>query len=585
MAALASPPDAPLGALAPRREFLQHIGAWGAAALAAPALQACRHSQAQNLSPEKLAFLHGVASGDPGRDSVVLWTRVTPLQALEPGQEIWLDWRIARDPEMLQLAGSGSVATSAAQDFTVKLEALGLQPGQTYYYSFSAPAQGAQAARHSPRGRTRTLPAHDVAQVKLAVLSCSNFPAGYFNVYQDCARQTELDAVLHLGDYIYEYGADGYASARAEQLGRVAAPAHELQSLEDYRQRYAQYRSDPDLQALHAAAPFICIWDDHEFADDTWRDGAQEHDNGSQGPFALRRAAAAQAWQEWLPVRTPDMDKIWRSFDFGGLLSLYMLDTRLAGRDQQLQFASYVNAQGKLDLARLRRDARAARRRMLGREQFEWLQSRLQNSSARWQVLGQQVLMARMEFPLSVACGEQDRLDWWRDVQQAQRDGASVKAHALLHAPRAPCYLDSWDGYQAERERLYSLMQGHGKNLISLAGDTHNAWASDLQDEAGRAVGVEFATASVSSPGLESSYQESAALAACMQAMLPTLRYAQTSLRGYMLLTVSAHEAECAWRFVDTVHTRQFSAHTGKVLRVLHGQGKISPAAGQDAIS
>lgn len=566
-----------------RREFLRRWAALGtsAAALlgAGLPLSGCKSSQAHTMPHLAFEFLHGVASGDPLSDRVILWTRITPRPGIEIAEElnVSLQWQIAYDREMREICASGSVQTSQEQDFTVKVDAAGLQPGQVYYYRFLlAPEAPMQATGlYSAVGRSKTLPAKaaGVRQVKLAVVSCSNYPAGYFNVYAACAAESELDAVLHLGDYIYEYEADGYACDDAEKLGRVSQPASALMHLQDYRQRYAQYRTDPHLQALHAQAPMIAVWDDHEFADDAWRDGAGEHDASSQGPFSLRRKAAMTAYHEWLPIRTVEAEQIYRSFDFGQLLSLHMLDTRMIGRDQQLQFASYRQQNGEFDFAKLKREARAAKRQMLGEQQFAWLKSAVEASSARWQVLGQQVLMARMEYPLPVALGEIDRFRFAEISAKANTQQALSAAEKIwLNAPRVPCYLDSWDGYQAERERVFALMRQ--KNLVVLAGDTHNAWASDLQDQFGRAVGVEFATAAVSSPGLECSFPkvEANQVASCMREMLPQLRYAQTSMRGYMLITATEKEVRCDWRFVDTVHSQNFKRQAGHSLRVAAGK-------------
>lgn len=565
-----------------RRHFIRQISSIGAALSASWQLSGCEISQAQSLPLHLFDFLHGVASGDPLQDRVIIWTRVTPAASLQLDEKLslWVQWQLATDSAMQNVQASGSAQTSLEQDFTVKVDVTGLQAGQEYFYRFAIQPPAPQTMRYSRVGRTKTLPAIEVENIRLAVFSCANYPAGYFHVYADAARQAPFDAVLHLGDYIYEYEADGYACQNAEKLGRVSQPKQALMELTDYRQRYAQYRRDPDLQALHAQAPFICVWDDHEFADDTWRDGAEEHDAAMQGPYSLRRAAATAAYHEWLPIRSVEPEKIYRSFDFGQILSLHMLDTRVVGRDQQLQFDSYQDASGGFDLAKLKRDARAPQRQMLGKEQFAWLEQNVTQSRARWQVLGQQVLMARMEFPLPVVLGEVDRFGFANAHASARQMHAaplSIKQKAWLHAPRVPCYLDSWDGYQAERERVFSLMQRQQKNLVVLAGDTHNAWASDLYDEFGRRVGVEFATAAVSSPGLECSYpdQSAAKVADCMMEMLPGLRYAQTSLRGYMVILANQHELRCDWRFVDTVLQHEFKAETGRSLRVLAGQKKL----------
>ena len=276
-------------------------------------------------------FRHGVASGDPLRDRVVLWTRVTPGT---PGETVDVEWMMARDARMSRAIARGSIRTSADRDYTVKIDPVGLDPGSTYYYRFSA--RGAR----SPIGRTRTLPARPTRHVRLALASCSNLPFGFFNAYARIAARPDLDAVLHLGDYIYEYANDRYGN-RAEgdgtALGRVPLPDREIVTLDDYRQRYGQYREDPDLQAAHRQHPFIAVWDDHETANNSWRGGAQNH-NPEDGDWSARRVAAVRAWLEWMPVReSPGGDfRLYRQFAFGDLADLMMLDTRLEARELQV---------------------------------------------------------------------------------------------------------------------------------------------------------------------------------------------------------------------------------------------------------
>jgi alkaline phosphatase D len=521
-------------------------------------------------------FAHGVASGDPLTDRVILWTRVTPGQdgGADSGGEIAVRWQLATDAAMQSVVATGSVATSARQDFTLKVDAAGLLPGHVYYYQFEA------AAIKSPVGRTKTLPRADVRQVKLAVFSCSNYPFGFFTEYADAALQDDIDAALHLGDYIYEYESTGYGAAQGKQLDRVSEPRDVLLRLEDYRRRYAQYRSDPDLQAVHAAMPFIAVWDDHEVADDTWRDGSLDHKAGVHGPFRLRKLAAATAYHEWLPIRTPDpaaLDKIYRSFDFGGIVSLHMLDTRVVGRDQQLMMSSYFDADKQFDEARYRKDEYAPQRQMMGAGQMAWLERQVAQSTARWQMLGQQVLMARMEYPRAVLMGECNTTAYTALKRRVAADPgcANEKEQRWLTAPSLPCYLDSWDGYQSERERLFAIMATHRKNLVVLAGDTHNAWASDLFDASGRQAGVEFATAGVTSPGMEGGYpdRDPDDVAAMMVEMIAPLYYAQTSKRGYLIVTASHEQVRCDFRFVDTVMKHEYTAAVERSLRTLPGPG------------
>jgi alkaline phosphatase D len=558
-----------------RRRFIRQFCSTAIAASAAAELAACRSTTDALSTQDHPVFLHGVASGDPLTDRVILWTRVTPGGRME-GRDVRVRWEVARDSKMRNIVATGFTLAQAQRDYTVKVDAAGLSPGTVYFYRFDT------GSAYSPTGRTKTLPGDDATHVKLAVFSCSNYPSGYFNVYADALTQKGLDAALHIGDYIYEYESTGYGCAHALALGRVPEPRNATVVLDDYRRRYAQYRTDPDLQALHAALPWIAVWDDHEFADDAWHEGAVNHHPNTEGPFAKRKAAAIQAYHEWMPIRAPEPDnpeKIYRSFDFGRIASLHMLDTRMIGRDKQVAMSNFYDKSGEFDLERFRAEVASPERQMMGKEQLAWLETQVARSAASWQILGQQVLMARMEYPLPIIKGEVDCFEYVGLCKEAERRPASLneEQQALVDAPTVPCYMDSWDGYAAERERVFDLMRRYDRNLVVLAGDSHNAWASDLHDDDGRQIGVEFATASVSSPGLECAYteQKPEQVAGMMQDLIDPLYFAQTGKRGYMILSLTKKEARCDWRFVDTVMSRAHTAKTERSLRTLAGpQGR-----------
>ncbi|MEQ8514219.1 MAG: alkaline phosphatase D family protein, partial [Chromatocurvus sp.] len=279
-----------------RRDFLRVSSLLGGAVVLSTALSG-RAASAGRETLSAATFAHGIASGDPLSDGVILWTRATPEGS---PSRLKLVWELSADEDFGEILRSGEVEAEAARDYTVKIDVRELAPGKVYFYRFVS------ATDQSDAGRAKTLPAAGVAAVRLAVMSCSNYPAGYFHVYREASRIEDLDAFVHLGDYIYEYGASGYATERAQELGRLypGNNAGELYSLTDYRRRYALYRSDADLQAMHAAAPCIAVWDDHEVANDAWRHGAENHSAG-EGDFAARKLAAVQAWYEWLPVRPP----------------------------------------------------------------------------------------------------------------------------------------------------------------------------------------------------------------------------------------------------------------------------------------
>jgi alkaline phosphatase D len=570
-----------------RRDFLRTAAAGGLVLGAGTTLTGCYFGGVE--------FLHGVASGDPLTDRVILWTRVSPgadmmaniekaeaelrkkpdakwVEKLRELKIIPLKWEMALDEQFTQVIRVGVLLAEPERDYTVKADVTGLRPDQTYYYRFTG--RDAQ----SPVGRTKTLPMGSTAQqVKLAVFSCSNYPAGFFNVYADAAKQQGLDAFVHLGDYIYEYARDGYASERAAELGRLSEPQLEIVTLADYRTRHAQYKTDPDLQALHASVPCIAVWDDHELTNDAWKDGAENHQSATEGTWAARKAAAIQAYYEWMPIRAPEPrrpERIYRSFDFGNLVSLHMLDTRVIGRDLQLNYANYLTASG-LDAARFAADVANPVRQLMGAEQTAWLQNQLARSAATWQILGQQVLIGRMNIPSPILFGQISISNYAALAAKAQTAPGSLtpQEQATLQAPAIPYNLDAWDGYAAQREAVFGFARLLDKNLVALAGDTHNAWANDLADLQGVAVGVEFATSSVTSPGLEAFFptENPQTLARGLEALIGPLVYTDSSQRGYMIVTASAAECRADWRFVDTIYNRTFTAATGKSLRVLPG--------------
>ncbi len=499
-------------------------------------------------------------------------------------------WEIAQDADFSNVIHSGTAEAREEHDFTIKVDARGLTAGETYFYRFHS------RSKTSPAGVTRTLADGAVDQVKLAVVSCSNYPAGYFHAYREVSALEDLDAVVHLGDYIYEYSSESssYAAADAEALGRTFPEDNnrELITLTDYRRRYGIYRSDTDLQKLHQKVPFIVVWDDHEVANDTWQDGAENHNpDQGDGDFTERKMAALRAFFEWMPIRPViegSHETIYRSFRFGDLVDLHMLDTRIIGRDQQLDYLNYFGS-GGLNVAQFTADVSDANRTLLGAEQRLWLQAALGGSSATWQVLGQQVLMGRMNLPAELLMAiATEKLD---NLPESLSELATIKGRLLQGDPMvtdderarielsAPYNLDAWDGYQFEREVLLSTAKQLNKNLVVLAGDTHNAWASNLKDKDGHQIGVEFATASITSPGLEGYLGLPPEMIPGAEQgiglLVDDLEYLNISQRGYMLVTFTQGEARADWGFVDTVKSRQYvmDAQAATSLRVLPGDG------------
>lgn len=490
-------------------------------------------------------FAHGVASGDPAADGAVLWTRATPASG---SGDVALEWHVADAPDGKPLR-SGRVVARAAADHTAKVEAGGLKPGRDYHYWFVAPG-GAR----SPVGRFRTLPVGATDRVVLAVASCQLYPGGLFNAYADMAALDRVDAVVHLGDYIYEYGAEGYGADIGRRLGRLPDPPHEIVSLADYRRRHAQAKTDPDLQAAHARAAFICVWDDHEVANDGWIGGAENHDPKTEGDWATRKAAAMQAYFEWMPIRESRRGMgraaIYRSFEFGDLATLAMVETRLLARAEQVAPKGVAPTDYAAALAeRARPD-----RELLGATQQRWLEGVLAASVTAgkpWQVLGNQVVMARVAGPDLEKAMPAERLAQlpaqWRT--RLQESLASYRAGL-------PFNLDAWDGYPAARERLYAAFARARSRPIVLSGDSHAAWTNDLHDDAGRLAAAEVGTTAITSPSYGSLLPGLGPILAEANA---EVAFCDQDSKGYALVTLTPDAAVAEHVAVSTVLTRPFT--------------------------
>ncbi|MEJ2445964.1 MAG: alkaline phosphatase D family protein [Exilibacterium sp.] len=548
-----------------RRDLLRYSALGLGVAVVSTGVETFAESELNN--GENVAFLHGVASGDPLTDSVILWTRVTPQ--VEDVDQVAVTWEVATDADFVNLTHYGVMTATAASDFTVKLDVQNLNANSTYYYRFKS------GGSYSPVGITKTLSEGSPEKIKFAVVTCSNYPSGHFNAYAEAAKIADLDAVLHLGDYIYEYGMGGFGTENAEAIGRALPDDNdeECLNLTDYRKRYALYRTDQDLQALHALAPFIAVWDDHEVADNTYTDGAANHNEG-EGDFEQRKMAALQAYFEWMPVRplVEGSDIIYRSFKFGDLVDLHMLDTRIIGRNQQLDYADFTDpTTGVFDFEGFTAALLDTNRTLLGAEQLQWLQGQLAASTAQWQVLGQQVLMSPILLPaellLRIGSSPEDLVVLLAElssikIRMLQGDDSLTEQEIARVTTVLPLNLDAWDGYVYEREVVLATATSLGKKLVVLAGDSHNSWGSNLKDSAGNPVGVEFAVTSVSSPGLESvlSLDEDTArnIEAFLTLMVDDLQYTNVYQRGFMLVTFSADKASAEWVYVDNVDSRDY---------------------------
>lgn len=506
------------------------------------------------LAPrQSAAFRHGVASGDPAKESVVLWTRVTTEARSLP-----VTVEIAEDAAFSVGVRTLSTETDAGRDHTVKVIADGLTPGRTYHYRFSA------AGELSPAGRTRTIP-ENAENARFAVVSCSNYPFGYFNAYDHIARRDDLDAVIHLGDYIYEYGPGGYGSEVGEQLGRQHVPAKEIVDLLDYRQRHAQYKADPGSRAMHAAHPLIAVWDDHETANNAWEKGAENHQPATEGDWNARRRAALQAYYEWMPVRDPEpgrpREALFRSFTWDGFLSLAAIETRLMARTEQLDYSDVVptlTSQEAIDHFRTEIVADPVRD-LLGAPQQTFIEETLRRSVATkepWRLLANQVIMARFVAPDLTPYVTEEQLT---DLEQ---DFPAVRDFVAFTRLGLPLNLDAWDGYPAARQRFYDMASRAGaRDLIVLTGDTHEFWANDLYDDADQRMGVELGTTGVTSPGASAVLGDGAFdYSLLVRRENRDVRYHDPLHRGYIALSLDGDEGRVDYIGLDTILSPNYEA-------------------------
>ena len=574
-----------------RRNFIIKIASISGVVASGSMLSACGGSSDGPM----LQFNYGVASGDPLTDRVILWTHAKYSGLSD---SVVLTYQVAPDASFSTIISTGSVTASESTGYTAKVDATGLTAGREYYFRFISDKW------ISPVGFTRTLPAASVTSVKFAVFSCTLYSAGYFNAY-DSAVKSGAQYAVHLGDYIYEYGSDPakFGNTDAVTLGRVTAPANEIVSLEDYRTRYALYRSDPNLKALHAAMPWITVWDDHEFANNAWVDGAENHNSTTQGAWSARKAIAARVYHEWMPIRAQDpvnLLKIYRRFDFGNIFTLHMVDTRIEGRDKQ--YDAYGDADGGITrYATALATGTDATHRMMSTTQQAWLANGMSSSTATWQIMGNQDIMAKMWFPASVLQAQAtatvsptpanvqavssaiSSFLTAKATRAAYGQGALTPTQVALldktSNPRLPYNLDSWDGYPIQRESILQTVKAQSKKFITLSGDSHNGWFTNLTTLAGEKIGVEFAGSSVTSPGFESAGLGGLASSLDGTAVVPgghglglglvdDLNYVDTIRRGYLLMTATATSVKGEYVYVDTIKSTSYVATTGKTITV-----------------
>ncbi len=499
-------------------------------------------------------FAQGVASGDPDTTSVVIWTRIS-----ESNGPVAVDWYVAADPEMLNVVSHGQFTTGTHRDYTVKPVVAGLQPGEHYFYQFVVNGIS------SVVGRTRTLPVGHLDRLVLAIATCSNYPFGWFNAYEVIANDDDVDLVVHLGDYIYEYRVlGGYGGATGRRIGRNHKPRHEIVSLDDYRTRHAQYKGDPGSLAMHARHPLVVIWDDHESANNPWMEGAENHQL-NDGNWLARRTASMQAYYEWMPIRDPGpgdtWEQYWRHFKFGDLASVITLESRHTGRSEQYKWS------GRLDGFDDAADAHAfydnvvgaPERNMLSTEMERFLRTELAESvraGRRWRIIGNQSVMARMRMPnLNEPFFENLN-------NQLDRSGRKLLDDLTqLGNLDLPGDLDAWDGYPAARERFYQVAKDAGAtDLLVVSGDSHSYWANALYDDDGVSMGVELGSTGITSPRslLDLSDEGLAQWEKRMTAHNKEVVWAEGHYRGFIRLDITHAGAHADFVTVTNVESRDY---------------------------
>jgi alkaline phosphatase D len=489
-------------------------------------------------------FQHGVASGDPLQDRVILWTRVTTA---EPN-EVQLEWELAEDSSFQRVVCSGVTFAKIEDDHSVHVDAEGLNPGCRYFYRFHARGET------SVTGRTKTLPAAGVAHLRFAQTSCSKFNAGFFNVYARIAERDDLDFLLHLGDYIYETANIPPSGQTAgAEIGRPFEPLHECKTLADYRMRYSQYRRDPDAQAMHAALPIIATVDDHEFADGAWRGGADVHEEDKDGPWAERLKVCFRVRWEWLPIRHPDpadTQRVYRSVQFGGLADLFLINTRTY-RDQPVP-APEMNAPERTEL---------------GPEQREWLFREFEESKSRWQILGNPSVLSTT----------------WRENISEEIKLPLLKTKLIAADGNGPDY-DQWDGYPAERKQLLNLFRKHRGGTVVLSGDIHVGMVCELEenpfDEKRDVVAVEFINSSVTSQNLDDKMKwgyrtDSLKYEQAILREFPHVKWCDFDSHGFNIVDVTQERVQVEYWGVDVVTRRSNGVSLNSTWVVEHGTPKL----------
>ncbi|CAN5214462.1 alkaline phosphatase D family protein [soil metagenome] len=534
-----------------RRQFIA-TAAYGLGGLLLPAGALF----AQTLSAAR-GFTHDVASGEPATDSILLWTRF-----VGDGDSAHVKVEISETPDFARVVSGGQVITGPWRDWTAKITVDGLSPGRTYHYRFIG-----EDGSKSPVGRTKTLPQGDLRRYRIGVFSCANLPAGEFNAYAHAALRDDIDVTLHLGDYFYENKRAGNTLAASPRWDRIQ-PQTKLLSLTDYRLRYASYRVEPALRLLHNRHAMILSMDDHELADDAWEGGAVDH-MPEDGDWTVRKLMAMQAYREWLPVD----DEPYKAYEIGGLATLFRTDTRMLARSKYASTAKlFASPDVPAALAGFRdgpwRDPAAT---MMGTTQENWLAHALKASTAartKWQVVGVGTIIGQSYMPAEAAT--------WLAPDATASARRYIPAGVELAKAGLSFNFDNWGGYPAARARLLAAAQHAKANLVMVSGDSHNAWAYELNNQNTRA-GVEFAGHAVCSNGFEvpTKGTDPKTIAAAMLRVSPELKWCDTSQRGYMMLTLTDTAATNEWIFMQTVATPSLATQPSHRMRVRIGNAAL----------
>ncbi|MGO2058785.1 MAG: alkaline phosphatase D family protein [Candidatus Corynebacterium faecigallinarum] len=584
-----------------RRRFLAGAAAGGAGVVAARfvgqasagvATDEATGGESSGSARSDEVFAHSVASGDPRSDSVVIWTRVTPTADATPGsgagEPTEVRWEVGTTPDFGSAVASGTLTTDADRDHTVKVDVTGLSPATTYHYRFTV-VGGPAAGASSRVGRTRTAPADgdDPGRLRFGVVSCSNYEAGYFRAYRSLAERDDVEFVLHLGDYTYEYETGEYGAAY-DNIVRRTAPANRTTTLTDYRIRQGHYRRDADLADLHASKPMICVWDDHEFYDNAWRDGATG--DSDYPDYAAVKQAATQAYFEWMPVRagegfgTTDTRHLYRHLRYGTLFELIIPDLRTYRDAQVLMSESESGVPADPDYLRsVGKDERT----MLGRTQFDWFADVLTTSPTTWQVIGNSVMFAPMTLPNTL---DPRVHDWLVTQLGLPEDGIALNA-------------DQWDGYMAERQRIVDLItdrnnRGEG-NVVFLTGDIHTSWASDIPVDAGAyrlgrdttAAAAEFVTPSVTAASAYDSIAPAPEVKPVIDEVLTLgeriitevdswYKYVDLTRHGHMVVDIDHHRTQVDWLYGEVLSPDAGLSHGASYLTDAGNPG-VRRAAGE----